>query len=129
MSDEFKAFFVAVCGLLFFIVIGMAGCPMYGVYHQEMEGKAELAKADFSKQIAVQEAKAKQESAHYLAEAEVLRAEGIAKANAIIGNSLKNNDGYLRWLFIEGLKDTANKEIIYIPTEAGLPILEAGKRR
>lgn len=125
--SEFKFLSFSVLFFVGLILMAMAGCPMYGVYHQEMEGKAELAKADFSKQVAVQEAKAKQESAHYLAEAEVIRAEGIAKANAIVGNSLKDNEAYLRWLYIESLKDNTNKQIIYIPTEGALPILESGR--
>lgn len=102
--------------------------PPYYAWQQEWEGKAELAKADYSKQVAVQEAKAKEESAHYLAKAEVARAEGVAQANKIIGESLKNNEAYLRWLYIEGLKERTGIETIYVPTEAGLPILEAGKR-
>lgn len=108
-----------------------SGCGFYPPYYkwqQEWEGKAELAKADYSKQVAVQEAKAKEESAHYLANAEVARAKGVAQANEIIGKSLQNNEAYLRWLYIEGMKEKTGQEIIYVPTEAGLPILEAGKR-
>lgn len=49
------------------------------------------------------------------------------KANEIIGDSLKDNEAYLRWLWIEELSTTQN-QVIYVPTESGLPILEAGKR-
>jgi len=62
-----------------------------------------------------------------LADAEIERARGVAGANKIIGESLKNNDAYLRYLWIQGLQDKDNN-VIYVPTEAGLPILEAGKR-
>jgi regulator of protease activity HflC (stomatin/prohibitin superfamily) len=102
--------------------------PPYYAWQQEWEGKAELAKADYSKQVAVQEAKAKEEAATHLARAEVERAKGVAQANEIIGSSLKNNEAYLRWLYIESLKEKTGQEIIYVPTEAGLPILEAGRR-
>ncbi len=118
--------------LLVLSTIFLPGCGMYPPYYawqQEWEGKAELAKADYSKQVAVQEAKAKEEAAQYLANAEIARAKGVAKANEIIGSSLKDNEGYLRWLYIEGLKEKTGTEIIYVPTEAGLPILEAGHRR
>lgn len=129
-QDSTVKWFSLICGAFVITVAGgMWGCPRYYVYHQELEGKAELAKADFSKQVAVQEAKAKEESSQYLAQAEVNRAQGIAKANAIIGDSLKNNDAYLHWLYIEGLKEKTGAEVIYVPTEAGIPILEAGKRR
>lgn len=118
--------------LILLLPILLTGCtffPPYYVWQQEQEGKAELAKADFSKQVAIQEAKAKEEAAHYLANAEIARAQGVAKANQIIGTSLKDNEAYLRWLYIEGLKERTGIETIYVPTEAGLPILEAGKRK
>jgi len=130
MSDEFK---IAV-GVIFagFLLVGggvggcMYGMPMYNVYHQKMEGEAELAKANFSKQVMVQEAQAKMDAATMLANAEVERAKGVAKANQIIGDSLKNNEDYLRYLFVNNLEHTQN-QVIYIPTEANLPILERRK--
>lgn len=116
-----------VVGVMALIVLGMWGCPQYTVYEQRLIGESELAKANYSKQVAVQEAKAREESATYLANAEIARAKGVASANKIIGESLKDNESYLRWLWIEGLKEKGN-EVIYVPTEANLPILEAGKR-
>lgn len=94
-------------------------------------GEAALLEAESSKKIAIEAAKATKESAQLLADAEVIRATGVAKANAIIGDSLRNNEAYLRYLYISNLeKAEGNGSIntIYIPTEAGLPILEAGKR-
>lgn len=79
-----------------------------------------------SRQVAVEEAKARLESAKFDAEAEIKRAKGVAQANKIIGDSLKDNEAYLRWRWIEGISD-ADKEVIYVPTEAQLPILEAGR--
>jgi regulator of protease activity HflC (stomatin/prohibitin superfamily) len=111
------------------VVIGaMIGCPQYNVYQQRMEGEAQLAHAEYSKKVQVQDALGKFEAAKSLAQAEVERAKGVAQANAIIGDSLKGNEAYLRWLYIEGLKEKTGTETIYVPTEAGLPILEAGKR-
>ena len=113
---------VLLCG-------GLYGCPKYSVYNQRLQGEAELARAESNRRIAIAEAEAKKESAKQLAEAEVIRAEGVAKANTIIGDSLKNNEAYLRYLYITGLNETDDKgnKIIYVPTEAGLPILEAGR--
>lgn len=114
--------------LLSIIIFGMWGCPQYNVWQQGLSGQAELARAEQNRKIAVQEAMAKHEAATHLAEAEVERAKGVAAANKIIGESLKGNEAYLRWLWIEGLKDAGSHEkIIYVPTEAGLPILEAGR--
>ena len=103
------------------------GIPQYRVYSQRLSGAAKLAEAESSRQIAVQEAHAKMESAKMLAQAEVERAKGVAEANKIIGDSLRGNDEYLRYLWIHNL-EAGNNAVIYIPTEAGLPILEAGKR-
>ncbi len=100
--------------------------PTYRVWQREMAGKAELAEAEWSKQIAIQEAKAKYESAIELAKAEVERAKGVAEANKIIGESLEGNESYLRYLWIQALQEDTNS-VIYVPTEANLPILEAGR--
>lgn len=110
------------------VLLGLWGCPKQHVYSERMVGEAELARATYNRQTKVREAEAIKESAHLLAEAEVERARGVAEANRIIGHSLKDNEAYLRWLYIEGLKEHKGEQIIYIPTEAGLPILEAGKR-
>lgn len=106
---------------------GMAGCPAYGVYSARMSGQAQLAEALASKQVAVQAAKAKYESADYEAKAAVRQAEGIRDANAKIADGLGGPEGYLRYLMIEALKE-GHGQVVYVPTEAGLPILEAGKR-
>lgn len=106
---------------------GLWGCPNYKVYAQRLEGEAELAKAEYSKKVMVQDALAKKESAKSLSEAEVIRADGVAQANKIIGDSLKGNEAYLRYMWIRSLDDGKN-EVIYVPTEAGLPILEARDR-
>lgn len=108
------------------VCLGMYGCPRYKVYEQDLEGQAELARATANRKIAIQEAEAKKEAATSLAQAEIERAKGVAKANEIIGESLKSNEAYLRWLWIEGLK-TNDQQVVYIPTEAGLPILETNR--
>jgi regulator of protease activity HflC (stomatin/prohibitin superfamily) len=99
--------------------------PVYRVWEQRKHGEAELARADSNRQIAILEAKAKEESSKSLAQAEIVRAKGVAEANKIIGDSLKENESYLRYLWIQGLH--SNHTTVYVPTEAGLPILEAGR--
>lgn len=100
----------------------------YNVWRSGLAGKAELMQADWNRQIAVREAEAKKEAAISLAQAEIERAKGVAQANKIIGNSLKDNEEYLRYLWVDSLKETQNK-VIYVPTEANLPILEAGANK
>jgi hypothetical protein len=92
-------------------------------------GEAELAQADQNKQIAIAQAKAKADSAKFEAEAEITRAGGVAQANKIIGDSLKDNEAYLRYLWINGLEQNKNQTVVYVPTEANLPILEAGRMK
>jgi hypothetical protein len=115
---------IAIGLVLALIALGMWGCPQYNVWQQQLSGKAELKKAEWDRQISIKEAEATKESATQLAEAEIIRARGVAEANKIIGDSLKDNDAYLRYLWIQGLQD-GSSEIIYVPTEANLPILEA----
>lgn len=102
----------------------------------ENRGKSVLIEAESSKKAMIEDAKAKNESATLEAQAkikiaqaeahaEIERARGVAEANRIIGESLKGNDIYLRYLQIDAIKNASPKEKIYIPTEAGLPILEA----
>jgi len=99
--------------------------PVYTVWQRGLAGEAELRQAEWNRQIKIREAQAAEESAGHLASAEVKRAEGVAKANLIIGGSLKDNEGYLRWLWVEGMKENTGKTTVYIPTEANLPVLEA----
>ena len=75
---------------------------------------------------AVLEARAKLESAKALADAEVLRAQGAARANRILQDSLGGPNGYLRYLQIQAL-ESSRASLIYVPTEAGLPITESGR--
>lgn len=119
---------VTVCTVILGIIVSvMGGCPRYNVYSQEMAGRAALAEAESSRQIAVREAQAKKDAAVMLAQAEVERAKGVAAANKIIGDSLHNNEDYLRYLFVNGLENTKN-QVIYVPTETNLPILEATRK-
>lgn len=110
---------------------GVASCayikPKWNVWSAQMQGEAEYAQAEQNRRITILEAEAKLQAAKALAAAEVERAKGVAEANGIIGKSLEGNDAYLRWLWIQNLESGSNS-VIYIPTEAGLPILEAGKR-
>lgn len=101
----------------------------------ENRGKSTLIEAESSKKAMIEQTKAENESATLQAEArvkiakaeaqaEIERAYGIAKANEIIGKSLKGNSDYLKYLQIDAIKNSTGDKV-YIPTEAGLPILEA----
>ena len=112
-----------VAGAILLIAL-FAGWPQYRVYQQRLAGEAALAEAQSSRQVAILEARAKKESAIALADAEVIRAQGAAQANKILQDSLGGPEGYLRYLQIQALEGT-KASLIYVPTEAGLPVTEA----
>jgi len=111
-------------GTILLLGLVFVGGPLYNVWQQSLAGKAELQKAEYTRQVAVLEAQAKKDSASQLADAEIIRASGVAKANQIIGDSLKDNREYLQYLYITGLEEGSNKGnvTIYVPTEGGMPV-------
>jgi regulator of protease activity HflC (stomatin/prohibitin superfamily) len=123
---------LSIAGTLLFVVLtagGLYGCPQYSVYSAEMAGRASYARAEQDRQVLVRQALAQRDAAKLLAEAEVERAKGVAEANKIIGDSLKGNDAYLRYLWINKLDDSRDRTVVYVPTEANLPVLEANRLR
>lgn len=122
--------------LIGLIILAFWGIPKYNVYSARKEGEAILAHAQSSREVAVAvaEARAKMESAALLAEADTIRARGIAASNQIIGKSLESNPAYLQWLWIEQLKETHN-QIIYLPSAGlglpnlGIPIVGTGQNK
>lgn len=113
-----------VSALLLFIVLAFA-LPMYNVWEQEMTGKAEFAKAEQNRKIKIEEAKANLEAEKLNAQAEIERAKGAAEAIKIENGSLTPT--YIQYLWVRQQNANTNNKIIYIPTEAGLPVLEAGR--
>jgi predicted PurR-regulated permease PerM len=109
-------------------IVGIILNPIVNVWVSEMNGKAEYAQAEYNRQIKVLEAQAALESAKSYAAAEVERAKGVAQANDIVKQGLGGSEGYLRYLYIQAIEKSSehgNSQFIYLPTEAGLPILEA----
>lgn len=135
MDEEDKSFLkitltiVSLCAII--VLGGIGGCmrwyPAYTVYKQRMDGEAELAQAEYSKRVQVADAQGKLDASKLLAQVEVQRAQGVAQANKIIGDSLKDSEAYLKYLWITDTS-AAKPSLIYVPTEANIPILEAGKR-
>lgn len=61
-----------------------------------------------------------------------LAAEAVAEQVSKIGTELTHHDLYLRWQWIKMMEDAHaenDSTIIYVPTEANLPILEATRFR
>ena len=96
--------------------------PWYNVWSQEMEGKAEFAKAEQNRKIKIEEARANLEAEKLNAQAEVERAKGAAEAIRIENGSITPT--YIQYLWVRQQSDLSNKTVIYVPTETNLPILE-----
>ena len=115
-------------GLILFIglIIGcMLGLPRYNVWKQEMKGKAEFAQAEQNRKIKVEEAKANLEAEKLNAQAEIERAKGAAGAIKIENGQLTTT--YIQYLWVRQQSNNQIQKIVYIPTEASMPILEAQK--
>ena len=101
----------------------MAVIPRYNVWSKGLNGEAQLREAEYSKQILVREAEAKLEAEKLNALAEIERAKGMAEAMEIENGRL--TETYIKYLWVRGMAD--NDNIVYIPTEAALPILEINR--
>ena len=65
-------------GAIVLLIVAMAFIrPWYNVWSQEMEGKAEFAKAEQNRKIKIEEAKANLEAEKLNAQAEIERAKGV----------------------------------------------------
>lgn len=112
---------ISIILIIAVFVFGIAvGYRYYSVWSAEMKGKARLMEASQSKQIMIETAKAEVEAA-------TLRAEAIE----IIGKKAKMYPEYRMQEFIGAFGEALNNDkintIIYVPTEANIPILEAGR--
>lgn len=120
-STDIVAIVLTAALILIIIILMLFAWPHYKVWKQGMNGQAALAEAEQSKMIQVQTAKAELESAK-------LRAEAIQT----IGKAAKEFPEYRKQEFIgafgDALRDGKIQQIIYVPTEANIPVLEAGKR-
>jgi len=123
--------FILFCLAVVLSLVG--GClryrPEYAVWSAEMDGKAEMARAEQNRQIKVREAEAERDSAKLKAEAEIERAKGVAKSNEIVSNGLGGPEGYLRYLYIQQLGNAEKNErtVIYVPTNGMLPVTESSR--
>jgi hypothetical protein len=108
--------------LALIIIIGAAmyGIPNYTVWQQGLAGEAKLKRAGQEKLIMIEKAKAEVEAAKYR-----------SKAIALIGEMAKKYPEYRQQEFIgafaEAMEEGNIDQIIYVATEAGIPILESNR--
>ena len=127
--EDFWKFVTTGFIALFFLGGCVGGCmyvaPKYRVYSQEMAGKGEYLRAEQNRRIKIEEAKANLEAEKLNAQAEIERAKGAAEAIKIENGSITPT--YIQYLWVRQQNASSENKIIYIPTETGLPILEAGR--
>lgn len=114
---------VSTIVLTILVIVCMFGLPKYNVWKQEMKGKAELAQAEQNRQIKIAEAQANLEAEKLNAQAEIERAKGAAEAIKIENGQLTTT--YIQYLWVRMQANNEIDKIVYIPTEASMPILEA----
>lgn len=117
--------FGAIFLFLAVIVSMFVFLPKYNVWRSELKGKAEFVRAEQNRQIKIEEAKANLESEKLNAKAEVERAKGAAEAIKIENGQLTTT--YIQYLWVRQQSNNQIQKIVYIPTEASMPILEAKK--
>lgn len=118
-----KTVIISILSTALLIILLFFGVPIYRVWSQEMAGKAEFAKAEQNRKIKIEEAKANLEAEKLNAQAEIERAKGAAQAIEIENGKL--TPAYIQYLWVRQQGSNSAEKIIYIPTEASLPILEA----
>lgn len=126
MKSSTRIVLFAILGIILLggITAGlMIGIPKYNVWQQEMVGKSEFAKAEQNRRIKIEEAKANLEAEKLNAQAEIERAKGAAEAIKIENGQLTTT--YIQYLWVRQQNGNDIEKIVYIPTEASMPILEA----
>lgn len=107
-------------GILVAAVLGglMFGVPIYRVWQQGLSGKAKLQRQEQERKIIVEQAKAEKDAAG-------LRAEAIR----IVGKAAKDFPEYryqeFLGAFAEALTNGDIDKLIFVPTEAQIPLTEA----
>ncbi|TSC70283.1 MAG: hypothetical protein CEO12_487 [Parcubacteria group bacterium Gr01-1014_46] len=118
--------------IILFVVIVIAwvlfGYPVWKVWASQKQGEADLQQAHKEQQIQVSKAQGRLDAAKLNKQAAVIEAEAVAAQIEKIGANLRDHDLYLKWQWIKMMEEKPEGSVIYVPTEAGLPILEAGRR-
>jgi hypothetical protein len=124
MSDIFTGLLVLVAIIGFCLWF----FPVWHVWKARKSGEADLAEATYEQKIQVAEADGRLAAAQKNKAAAIIEAEAVAAQINTIGEGLQRHDLYLRWQWIKMMEESgAYRETIYVPTEANLPILEAGR--
>ena len=102
-----------VCG-------GLFGIPVWNVWRAGLSGEANLRRAQQEKMILIEQAKAEVEAAGFR-----------ARAIGIVGAAAKEFPEYrlqeFMGAFAEALQNDSITKIIFVPTEANIPLIQAAQ--
>lgn len=101
--------------------------PRWSVWASRKSGEAELANAEKEQKIQIARAQSRKDAAVLNKEAAIIEAEAVSSQIEKIGKELQSHDLFLKWQWIDMMKHKPDGSVIYVPTEAGLPILEANR--
>ena|SRR5882724_3134800 len=101
------------------------GYPRWRVWASHQAGLADLQRAKNEQQIQIAQAQSRLDAAELNKKAAVIEAQAVALQITEIGQQLTEHDLYLKWQWIKMMEERPKNSIIYVPTEANLPILEA----
>lgn len=124
VRNYFALVFLGIFLVVALFMGGFAVNKKISVWSREQDGRAAIAEARYSKDVQIEEARANLAAEKLNAEAEVERAKGAARAIEAEGGALTPE--YITYLWVRNL-ERGNNDLIYIPTEGGVPILEAGR--
>jgi regulator of protease activity HflC (stomatin/prohibitin superfamily) len=120
---------IAIVFLVLIIILwALFGYPMWKVWASGKSGEADLQQAHKEQQIQVSKAQGRLDAARLNKEAAIIEAEAVSEQITRIGAQLTEHDLYLKWQWIKMMEERPEGSVIYVPTEASMPILEAGKR-
>ncbi len=102
------------------VVAIMVAFPLYNVWQQGQKGKAALKRAGQERQILVLQATAERDAA-------VIRAEAITTIGAVAQKYPEYRYQEFLASFAQALESGNIEQIVYVPTEAQIPIMEAGR--
>lgn len=117
--------------LLVAVLVGwqLFGYPVWKVWASQKQGEADLQQAHKEQQIQVSKAQGRVDAAQLNKQAAIIEAEAVSAQIESIGKQLTEHDLYLKWQWIKMMEERPESSVIYVPTEANLPILEAGIRK
>jgi hypothetical protein len=121
--------FELVVGIVIVLILWVLwGYPTWRVWASGKSGEADLTQAHREQQIQVAKAQGRVDAAKLNKEAAIIEAEAVSAQIEKIGTQLTEHDLYLKWQWIKMMEERPDSSVIYVPTEANMPILEAGKR-